>query len=238
MIRRNKIMRITATLFLCASLVTPIHVARADFWGGDIPLLAQIVANTLQELIQLRSILSTGDDTLGLLREVNEGIHQAMDMIQTMNRTFQPGVLSQYRTPEEILRAIEGMYGAIPNTSDAKMEGMTDQSVAEAIALHNQAFEYANLVDPEAEKIKDYARQVSPTGAARLTAQSLGVLIHVTNQVLRTNAAMLKMMSENLALQNRREKVNSEHFKMQYDGLSSAFGSASSMKDDLSLDHK
>jgi hypothetical protein len=158
-----------------------------------------------------------------------------MNMIQTMNRTIHPGVLSGYKTPEEVLRAIEELYGAIPKTSHAKIEGITDQSIAEAVALHNQAFEYADLIDPEAEKIKDYARGVSPTGATRLTAQSLGVLIHVTNQVLRTNAAMLKMMSENVALQNRREKVNSEHFRMQYDGLTNAFGNTASMKSDLSL---
>lgn len=73
-------------------------------------------------------------------------------------------------------------------------------------------------------RIKDYARDVSPLGAERLTAQSMGVLIHVLNQVLRTNAALLKVHSEQLALQNRKEKLSSEQFKMQYEGLGQAFG--------------
>ena len=106
---------------------------------------------------------------------------------------------------------------------EARMQQTTDQSVAEAIHLHNEAFRYAATVDPEAERIKDYARFVSPAGAQRLTAQSLGVLIHIMNQVLRTNAAMLKLQSEQLALGNRREKLNSEHFKMEYEGISRAF---------------
>src|ERR1700737_2593709 len=132
-----KKLRTYAIIF--ALFFAPIHVARADFFGGDIPLLIQIATNTLQQLAQLRSILSTSHDTLGLLRDVNEGIRQAMDMIQTMNRTIHPGVLSGYKTPEEVLRAIEELYGAIPKTSHAKIESMTDQSVAEAVALHNQA---------------------------------------------------------------------------------------------------
>lgn len=78
-------------------------------------------------------------------------------------------------------------------------------------------------MDPEAERIKEYSRGVSPAGAGRLTAQSLGVLINVANQILRTNAAILKVLGENLALQNRREKVNSEQFKMEYEGLSQGF---------------
>jgi hypothetical protein len=46
------------------------------------------------------------------------------------------------------------------------------------------------------------------------------VLAHVSNQILRTNAATLKIMSENLALQNRHEKMQSRAFKTTYDELS------------------
>lgn len=229
--RKPFAMLLTVSL-LTLSTPTP---ARADFFGGDIPLLIQIVANTLQQLSQLRQIFTAGKDTFGLLQDVNEGIRQAMGMMRTMNQTMHAGSLSQYQTPEQMLRAIQDLYGAIPRTSEARVQGMTDQSVAEAVTLHNQAFQYADQIDPEAERIKDYARTTSPSGSARLTAQSVGVLIHVTNQLLRTNAAMLKIMSENLALQNRHEKVNSEQFKMQYEGLSSAIGGATSFREATSI---
>lgn len=102
------------------------------------------------------------------------------------------------------------------------MQKSTDQSVAEALMLHNEAFQYAGNVDSEVERIKDYAKDVSPLGAGRLTAQSMGVLITVLNQVLRTNAAILKVQSEQLALQNRREKLSSEQFKTQYKQVGTA----------------
>jgi hypothetical protein len=35
---------------------------------------------------------------------------------------------------------------------------------------------------------------------------------------------MLKMMSENMALQNRKDKLESAQFRTQYDGISSALG--------------
>ena len=35
---------------------------------------------------------------------------------------------------------------------------------------------------------------------------------------------MLKMMGENMALQNRKEKVQAAQFRSQYDGLSGALG--------------
>jgi hypothetical protein len=193
--------------------------AYADFWGGDIPLLTEIVANTLQQLEQLRSILGTGSDTLGLLRDINSGLRDALALVKTQNSTLYPGVLSDIQSAQEMMGIVEKLYGKVPRTPEASMQKTTDQSVAEAIYLHNEAFKYADTVDPEAERIKDYAKDVSPLGAGRLTAQSIGVVINVLNQVLRTNAAILKVQSEQLALQNRKEKLSSEQFRTQYENL-------------------
>ena len=218
---KKKIKIILAVTVFCTTFLIARPV-RADFWGGDLPLLAQIVFNTFQQLMQLRQIVGSGHDTLDLLKDINRGISDAMVIIRTMNTTLHAGVWGELQTPEQVLNVIQRLYGMIPQTSRAASETFTDQSVAEAITLHNQAFQYANQVDPEAERIKDYARGVSPQGAGKLTAESLGVLIHVTNQVLRTNAAILKIMSENLALQNRKEKMGSTQFQLQYEGLSNA----------------
>ena len=220
---KKKIKRAFAILLIVFT-VFPSRPARADFWGGDIPLLIQIVANTLQQLAQLRSILGNGVDTLNYIQDINRGIKDALTLIRTQNSTLSPGVLSQLDNLEKVMGAVEKLYGVVPNTPEAPMQRTTDQSVAEAINLHNEAFKYAQAVDPEAERIKEYAKFVSPLGANRLTAQSMGVLINVMNQVLRTNAAMLKLQSEQLAMGNRRGKIESEQFKMQYEGLSRAFG--------------
>jgi hypothetical protein len=208
-------------IYLTAFRPTPV---RADFFGGDLPLLAQIVANSIQQLAQLRSILSSGIDTFQYLQDINRGIRDAMTIIRTQNTTLSPGILSQLQTVDQLLGEVERLYGHVPNTASAPMQRTTDQSIAEAIHTHNEAYKYAATVDPEAERIKDYSNFVSPAGASRLTAQSMGVLITVMNQILRTNASILKLQSEQLAMGNHREKVESQHFKMQYDGLSRAFG--------------
>jgi len=222
-IMKKQLKSLVVALMITLSIATP-RPARADFWGGDIPLLIQIVANTLQQLAQLRAILGNGVDTLSYIQDINRGIREAMTIIRTQNTTLSPGVLSDLQNLEQVMGAVERLYGKVPNTPEAPIQRTVDQSVAEAIQMHNDAFKYAQTVDPEAERIKDYARFVSPHGAQRLTAQSVGVLIHIMNQILRTNAAMLKLQSESLAAGNRRNKLESEHFRMQYEGLARAFG--------------
>ena len=88
--------------------------------------------------------------------------------------------------------------------------------------MNGMLFQFADQADEESKRIIAHAATVNPQGAAKLTAQSVAVLIGVSSQVLRSNSMMLKMMGENLALQNRKDKIQSAQFKTQYDGLSNA----------------
>ena len=212
-----------STPCLVASNAKP---AFADFWGGDLPLLLQIVTNTANQLIQLRQILGNGKDTLALLEEVNRGIKEAAVLRDTANRTLNAGTMSDLSNVGEILSAVQVQYGRIPNTPMAASQAHTDQSVAEAIYMNNESFKYAAMLDEEADKIKSRAPLTNPQGAQRLTAQSMGVLINVMGQILRTNAQMVKLQGEELAMRNRTDKLSSEQFQRQYGELSQALGQA------------
>jgi hypothetical protein len=215
----------TAALYLVLLWVLKPTPAFADFWGGDIPLLTEIVANTLTQIARLQDIIGQGEKSFSYIQHINSGLRDALNLARTMNQKLSPGILSELDGAERTLRVIEQLYGVVPKTSEARVQQTMDRTAAEAISMHNDAFRYADQVDPEAERIKEYAKVASPQAAEKLTAQSVGVLIHVLNQVLRTNAAMLKLQSEQLALQNRREKLGSEQFKVQYESLAKAFGS-------------
>jgi len=111
-----------------------------------------------------------------------------MTLRETLNRTLRPGNLSNLSNVNELIRELQNIYGQIPNTSEAKIQSTQDLTVAESIQLHNDAFRYADEVDPEAERMKEYAGDASPQGAAKAGLQAQGVQIHVLNQILRTNA--------------------------------------------------
>ena len=199
------------------SLCTP---ARADFFGGDLPLLASLVANTAQQLTKLQQIMGANQQTLALLKDVNRGIHHAIALVKSQNGTLDPGVLSNLGSASEILAKIETLYGKIPNSPQSESQAVVDTTVAQSIHLHNEAFRYAQKLDPEVERLKHASQTASPGTAQKLTAHSMGVLIHATNQVLRTNAAILKVQSEQLAIENRKQKARSHHLRALYQDTS------------------
>ena len=200
--------------------------ARADMWGGDLIYLAQILQQAIYQVQQLKSILGTGQDSLNFMKDINRGLIDAMRLRDSINRTLKGGNLSDVKDLVQLAKELERVYGKIPMTSEASAQIMHDTTVAESIQLHNDAFRYAEDIDPEAERMKEYAQIASPQGAAKASLQAQGVQIHVLNQILRTNAALLKVQSENLAMQNRKSKFQSEQFRQQYTELSTSLGGA------------
>ncbi len=209
--------------FLICTLLRPTS-ARADMFGGDVLVLTQILVQAIETVIQLKSLLETGQDSLNLMRDINAGVKQGLDAIHVVNPTTNPGTYGNLHDLDSVKQALESVYGKAPDGMDHDLIESQDQSVAEVISMNQHLYEYADQVDRERERILYHAEVVSPQGAGKLQNQALGVLIGVMTQLLRTQSQMLKIMAQNLALDTRKEKLATENFKTNYDGLTKGFG--------------
>jgi hypothetical protein len=210
--------KLVAVVLIVCTVMKPTSTY-ADFWGGDIPLLIQIVTNTAQQLIKLGEIISTGRNQLQHLQDINRGINDSLGMIRTVYPDIDPGIYREWDKVQAALGGIEQIYGSVPKTGEEKVQRDTDQNVAEAIALNNSVYKYTRDIDEIGEAIKQYSHAVSPGGAQKLTAQSLGVILNVLNQSLRTQATGLKIQAQSLAIENRKDKEVSRKMMETSDAL-------------------
>lgn len=199
--------------------------AKADLFGGDVVVLTQILAQAIQTVITLKNVLENGKDTLDLMRDINAGVRSGIDLIRIINPNFNPGVYGDLKNADAVLRAIQSVYGAVPNGMDEDLIRSQDQSVAEVISMNRNLYDYADQVDLERDKILFHSQVVSPQGAGKLQNQALGVLIGVSTQLLRTQSQMLKIMAQNMAYDTRKEKLATQNFQENYQGLSQGFRS-------------
>lgn len=197
--------------------------AKADLFGGDVVVLTQILAQSIQTVLQLKAMLETGHDTLDLLRDVNSGVRSGLDLIRIINPNFNPGVYGNLNDADSVLRAIHDLYGTVPKGMDEDLMTAQDQSVAEVIAMNRNLYDYADQVDREKDRIIYHAGVVSPQGAGKLQGQALGVMIGVMTQLLRSQSQMLKIMAQNMAMENRKEKLSTQSFQDNYKSLSKGF---------------
>lgn len=199
LMKKNKIILITIILSLS-------FTAKASLFGEENVVLAQILANAVQQLAQLKSILENGQDSLNLVRDINRGINDSINLIRTISPNSDPGLYKNWQKVSQALNELETIYGIAIESRDMRVQRDADQSVAEAISLNNTIYSYTKSIDEIGELIKSQSHVVSPGGAAKLTAQSLGVMLNLQNEMLRTQATGLKLQAQALALQNRRDK--------------------------------
>src|SRR5258708_2971737 len=169
--------------------------AHADALGGDVLVLAQILSNAVQQLAQLKNILDTGRDNVELVRDINRGINDSLALIRTISPNRDPGLYKDWEKVSDALSKIESVYGIAVESKDTRVQQDADQSVAEAIALNNSIYSYTKQIDEIGESIKLQSHVVSPGGASKLTAESLGVMLNLQNQMLRTQATGLKLQA-------------------------------------------
>ena len=187
--------------------------SRADVFGGDVVVLTQILANSIQQLMQLKQVLSTGQDTFGLVQEVNRGLNDALGIVNSVGTVRDPGLYRELIRAQDALRYMQNVYGNSVDSSETKVQIDADQTASEAISLNNSIYGYAKEIDKIGEDIQRNSNISSPKGAQKLTAQSLGVMLHVMNQSLRTQATGLKLQAQSMAIQNRKDKVYSEQIR-------------------------
>lgn len=200
-------------VFTALGLLLPApQEARADLFGADAAILAQILSNAIQQLAQLRQMLQTGNDTLGLLQDINRGINDSLRMAETLGLRVDPGLYRELRQIDAAVSSVESLFGKAVDSRLATVQRNTDQTVAEAITFNNELNDYAQRLDRIGEEIKNFSHAVSPGGAAKLTAESMGVMIHVMNQQIRASGQGLKLQAQALALQNKQEKDKTEQY--------------------------
>lgn len=212
-------------IFLICALFVSLNfssVAKADLFGADVGVLTSILAEAVQQLAALQSIIGTGQDTLGLMRDVHKGINDSLNMLKTVNPS-DPGTYADWQKAYDSLRKLKQIYGETMDSSEAGIQNDADQSVAEAISLNNSIYRQAEQTDEIGEQVKDYSHSASPDGAQKLTAQTLGVMIHVMNSSARAQATGLKLQAQTLALQNRKDKEATKTLLTTSDSLGKAF---------------
>ncbi len=198
--------------FLMATLIAVSPTAKADMFGGDVVVLAQILANALKQLIELKNLVDNGRDQLDLVRRINEGINDSLRLAQTIDPNIGPGIYKDWQNAGDALQKLQAIYGIVTNSPESRVYQDTDQQVAEAVSLNNDIYKYTSNIDELGEAIKDYSHDVSPGGAQKLTAQTLGVLLQVMNQSLRTQATGLKLQAQTMAVQNKKEKDSTKQY--------------------------
>lgn len=214
----------TATIFIS----TP---ARADLFGGDVAVLMQILQENIRHYYQLQEMIKQGQNADSYLRWINKGLDNSIGLLQSLPIKDEK-VLSELKEFRQAMGKVSTLYGQVPRSPEEALQLLHDQTVAESLRMATSFKEYSETQETNSNLARIQAREASPKGAARMQVEMSADILKSLSQLIRLNTQMLKLQSEQLAINNKSSKEGVANFQKVSRDLGSGF---SNFKTDMKL---
>lgn len=183
---------------LCFAFFSLQQPAKADFWGGDLPLLATIVTNTLMTLRELERQTSMYKDEM-------DGIRDKLNRIQTISELVQPSTWNDWKDPQVALRRLREIYYTIPNEYRTEKSDEVERELSRAMNAISKISSEAHTTFQSGKELERRAADASPGVANKLTASGVGTLVALEAQSQVLQSHITSLLAQMLAQSNEKE---------------------------------
>ncbi len=178
-------------------MITPFH-AKADLWGGDLPLLAQIVFNTLHTMVELERQTKHLDDELA-------GIRDRIYRIQTIADLVHPSEWDKWKDPREAINRLRMIYHTIPKEYRSEKSDNIEHELSQAMNMVARVTPEAATSFRSGKEMERRGADASPGVAQKLTASGIGSLIAMESQSQVIQSHITSLLAQMLAEGNEKE---------------------------------
>ena len=183
--------------------------------------LVKIYLENVKRFHQINMMIDQQNKHDQYIRILNEGLNNATGLMQVLP-VKDERILSQLQDFQTALRKVEEIYGIIPKSSDAELQRLHDQTIAESLKMSNTVKDYTDRQELNANNVFIQSSSASPKGAERMNAQTSAQILHSINQLIKVNGQLLKLQSESFALTNKGGKDSTEGFNKAKNDLEKA----------------
>lgn len=172
--------------------------AKADFWGADLPLLAEIVLNTLHTMIELEKQTNHLDSELA-------GIKDKINRIRTIADVVQPSTWDSWRDPREALNRLRLIYHTMPKEYRSEKFDSIESEISNAMNLVARLSPETATSFRSGKELESRGADASPGVAQKLTASGVGSLIAIESQSQAVQSQIASLLAQMLAEGNEKE---------------------------------
>lgn len=228
-IKHIKQKTLSMLLVVCIGSSAVIVPKRAyALFGADaaamIPFLVKLIAQAVNQYNQLKTIYNNAKQQKEMIESINDGLQEAIGLLETFSIEDE-GIMNDLKSFKKALGKVQDLYGEIPEGKEELLLKLHDDTVAESIKIAAALKKYTEIQEDNSVKISRSANQSSPKGAARANVKTNAAILHTLNQLLKVNGQILKLQSENLALDTKKAKESNYHFNKVNKDLSKSFKS-------------
>lgn len=174
------------------------YQAKADLWGADLPLLAEIVFNTLHTMNELQKQSEHMNDELA-------GIKDKINRIRTIADAVQPSQWEKWKDPREAVNRLRVIYHAMPEEYRSEKYDTIEDEIANAMNLAARVAPESKTSFESGKELERRGAEASPGVAQKLTASGVGSLVSLESQSLTMQSHIVTLLAQMLAEGNEKE---------------------------------
>lgn len=179
-------------IFLLLPLKSP------AFMGSELPLLAEIVVNTLNTMKELQR---QSDHLSDELRGINDRIHR----LQSISNLVQPETWKDWGTPEQSLKRLQVIYHTLPKEYKNKKSDLIEKEISKAMQIISKLSKETERSFKSGNELERRGADASPGVAQKLTASGVGTLVKLQSQSQIVQSHITSLLSQMLANANEKE---------------------------------
>ena len=210
-----------ASLISVWIVFSPYKMANAGF-GAEIPILVKILTETVNQGKMLQQVIGASRETVSILEEMNRGVKEVLRLAETAHVPLPPQVYETAKTIDEATTEAAKLYGKFKENVPPHIKAH-QRSGVEGLFLSQDALEYSKFLDQTGEKIKGSAVVASQASATRLTAESMGVLLHAVSHGNRIQGKTLEILSTERLEESAKDGARFETFVKLQSSLNQSF---------------
>lgn len=172
--------------------------ARADLFGGDLPLLAEIVMNTLQTLNELEAQTTLAKDQM-------KGIKDKITRMKTIADLVQPSSWNEWKSPEEAAKRLKKIYFTLPKEYRSEKAEAMEAELSNAMAEIGKLSTEAKDAFLSGKELESKGADASPGVAQKLTASGTGTLVAMAAQQQVLTSHITSLLVQMLAQKNEED---------------------------------
>jgi len=207
-------MRLRNILLCGAIVVASSRGARADLWGGDIPLLIEIVANTLHSLGELKKQSK-------LLAKELRGIDDQIARLKTIQSIIAPNDLEAWKNPHEAMRRLQRIYYTLPPEFRTEKSDEVERRISQAMSVAGVLVDSAKPSFSSGKELERKGLEVGPAVANKMTASGVGTLVALQSQNQVAQATIISLLSQMIAESGSKEVARLKSQANEYKTLGS-----------------
>lgn len=216
---------------LCLFTTVPFKPAHADLWGGDLPLLTQIVFNTLHTMYELQQQSE-------LLSDQMDGIKDRIHRIQTIAEVVQPSQWDRWKDPSEAMRRIRLIYHTLPKEYRSEKSDQIEDELSKAMNLISRVSRGADSSFRSGKEMERRGADASPGVAQKLAASGIGTLISMEAQTQIIQSHIVSLLAQTLADANEKETRQVSNTGHSYNAVSGSLKASANPFSKLALGFK